>query len=352
VVLATHAVVRRASPARLTGLSVLALLAATTKHAGVAVAVAAAITVALLADGDRRARVLRFVAVVLPAVVFEILWLQRGDARGIHFHPPGMEDLREVGVWTGGWFGTGAATSLRVLGIAVALGVVAVAAWSAYGRDLPPPRRALTVSLGLIAVLAAVTVVLTRTFIEAPVAFNGRNLYVVQAAVLLLAGSARVHAPGRRPVVAGVVLGTIALVAVWPWAAREGWRYGLAGAGTTSHQVTDPLPGIGQWPVSPVAARLPADATLVSDYPENLWLEVGRAAIQLPPVRDIVAGEDDDRIVDHLRELAALPQPAYLVLYQCRNDGKLFPTVDRVARVVALERTYRDDAGACIYRIG
>jgi hypothetical protein len=289
---------------------------------------------------------------VLPALVFEILWLQRGDARGIHFHPPGVEDLRELGVWTGGWFGTGAATSLRVLGIAVALGVVAVAAWSAYGRDLSPPRRALTVSLGLVGVLAAVTVVLTRTFVEAPVAFNGRNLYVVQVAVLLLAGSVRVASPGYRPVVAGVLLSAIALLAVWPWAAREGWRYGLAGAASTAHAATDPLPAIGQWPVSPVAARLPEGATLVSDYPENLWLEVGRSAIQLPPVRDIVAGEDDDRVVAHLRELAALPRPAYLVLYQCRHDGKLFPTVDRIERVVALERTYRDDAGACIYRIG
>ena len=356
VVLATHAVVRRPSPARLAALSALALVAATTKHAGVAIALAAAITVALLTSGEVRARLLRFAAVVLPAVVFEVVWLQRGDARGFHFHPPGVADLREVGVWTGGWFGTGAPTSLRVLAIALAIGLVALAAWSAIGRDLPPARRALTVSLGLSAVLAAATVVLARTFVEAPVAFNGRNLYAVQVAVLLLAGSVRVAAPSSRPVVARAivwcVLGAVGLLAIWPWAAREAWRYSLAGATSTLHSVDHPLPGLGQWPVSPVAARLPDDATLVSDFPENLWLEVDRAAIQLPPKRDIVADANDDRIAEHLRELAGLPTPAYLVLYLCHGDGGLFPTVAEVKRYVELERIYRDELGGCIYRIG
>ena len=356
VVLATYTVVRRTSPARLAALSALALVAATTKHAGVAVALAAAVTVALLTAGSVRTRMLRFAVVVLPAVVFEVVWLQRGDARGFHFHPPGVDDVRAVAVWIGGWFGTGAPTSLRVLAIALALAMVALAAWSAIGRDLPPDRRALTVSLGLSAVLAAVTVVLARTFVEAPVAFNGRNLYAVQVAVVLLAGSVRIAAPSWRPVVAPVVavwcvLGAVGVLAIWPWAAREAWRYSLAGATSTYHSVSDPLPGLGQWPVSPVAARLPRDATLVSDFPENLWLEVDRAAIQLPPVRDIVADTDDHRIADHLRELASVPAPAYLVLYQCHGDGRLFPTVDRVKRYVDLERIYRDDLGGCIYRI-
>jgi len=351
VVLATQMVVRRASPGRIAALAALALVAATTKHAGVAVAVAAAVTVALLSAGELRSRLLRGLVVTLPAVLFELLWLQRGDARGIHFHPPGVDDVRELGVWTGGWFGTGAPTTLRVLGIALALGVVALAVWSAIGRDLPPERRALTWSLGLVAVLAAVVVLLTRTFIEAPVAFNGRNLYAVQVAVLLLAGSVRVTAPGWRPAVAWCVLGGVALLAVWPWAAREAWRYGPAGATSTYHFVDDPLPGLGEWPVSRVAARLPADATLVSDHPENLWLEVDRPAIQLPPKRDIVADADDEAITEHLRELARIPSPAFLVLYQCEHDGKLFPTVAEIEGLVALERVHRDDAGGCIYRI-
>jgi hypothetical protein len=353
VVLATHVVVERVTPARLALLTLLALAAATTKHAGVAVAVAAALTVALLTAGSLWARLTRLAVVAVPAVVFEVLWLQRGDARSLHVHPPGDVDVRALAQWTGGWFGTGAPSGLRPLAIVLAVALFAIAAWSAFGHDLPPARRALTISLGLSAVGVAFVVVLTRTFVEAPVAFNGRNLYAVQAAVLLLVGSVRVGVPASRPVVVWSVAGVgaaVALLAVWPWASRDAWQYSFAGPTSTVHWVTDPIPSRRTWPVSPVAARLPHDASLVSDYPENLWFDVGRGAIQLPPKRDIVADTDDDEFAAHLREVGRLPAPRYLVLYDCRGNGALFPTVDEIRAEVPITRVYRDDT-SCIFRV-
>jgi hypothetical protein len=144
-----------------------------------------------------------------------------------------------------------------------------------------------------------------------------------------------------------------ALLAVWPWASRDGWRFAATtGHTTTVGAVSVGFPRLAVLPASRVARTLPPRALIVSDFPENVWLQTGRPAIQLPGRRDITADADNPRLDAELEELArVMARGGYLVRYQCPGDGDVFPTNADLERFLRFTAVFADDR-SCVLRVG
>jgi hypothetical protein len=306
----------------------------------------------MLVPGTWVQRAVRAAALSVPAVLLELVWLLRGEARGVHFHGPGLFDLRNVAAWSGGWFGTGAATSLRPLALVAAAAVVALAVWSAVGRGLPPPRRVMTVGLGLSAAFVGLTVLFTRAVLDALVTFNWRHMLPAQVAIVVLVGAVRINLCSWARTAAYAALCGLAVFAIWPWAARDAWNFGLGGStSSTVHAVDHLFPAVVERPASRLAASYPKHTVVVSDFPENLWLQTGRGAIQLPAKRNINADTANDDYRSEMRDLAGVAGGGLLVMYACPGDGAVFPTVREITRYVKLTPVFARQ-GSCVFRVG
>ncbi len=90
-----------------------------------------------------------------------------------------------------------------------------------------------------------------------------------------------------------------------------------------------------------------------ADFPENVWRQTGRGAIQLPSKRIITEACDNPDFDGELRELASvLGDRGYVVLYECSaGRGEVFPSGSELERRLPLEQVYEGD-GSCVYRVG
>ena len=327
-VLALHHLVERPTPWRYALVAALGVVAVSARYPGVAVAAAAGTTLAVVMPGSIARRLLRGAIVAAPGAVFGAFWLLRGDARGLVSHLPGSVDLSTIAGTFGGWFGTGQATALRHVALAAALVLLAAAIWTAFGRGLPPSRRALTVGLGLTGFFVFLTVLFSRSFVDALVNFGYRHLLPVQIAVVLLVAAFRLPVTSGRWLRIGVygAILVAALVAIWPWSARGAWRFAVPGRLTTIGAVRDGFPFPPEDPAARVVSSLPEGSAIASDFPENVWLRTDRPVIQIPSRWDITADRANPDFDEEMRELErVMGNGGYVVLYGCHARKRPLP---------------------------
>jgi hypothetical protein len=352
-ILALYSLVERPTPWRYALVATLAFVAVSAKYAGAAVAVAAGVTVAIVLAGSVGRRLVRGAIVAAPGLLFALLWLRRGDARGLVTHLPNDVDLSTIAGTFGGWFGSGHATALRHVALAVVVLLVAAAIWTAFGRGLPPSRRALTISLGLTGVLVLVIVAFSRSFVDALVGFNHRQLLPVQVVVVLLVASFRLPASASRwlRVAAYGGIAVAAVVAIWPWSPRGGWVFLVQNRLTTIGALSDGVPAQSPDPAARFVRTLPERSVIASDFPENIWLRTGRGAVQLPGRQDIEADRANPDVDEQLHQLAGvLRGGGYLVLYTCRDEGEVFPTRTQLERLMPMQQVFGHGA-TCVFRV-
>ena len=357
-VLALYHLVERPTAWRYTLVATLGVVAVSARYPGVAVATAAGTTLAVVMHGSIARRLLHGAIVAAPGVVFGALWLQRGDARGLVSHLPGSVDLSTIAGTFGGWFGTGEATTPRHVALAAALLLLAAAIWTAFGRGLPPSRRALTVGLGLTGFFVFLTVLFSRSFVDALVNFGYRHLLPVQIAVVLLVAAFRLPVASGRWLRVGVygAIAVAALVAIWPWSARGAWRFAVPGRLTTFGAVREGFPFPPDDPAAGVVRALPGSSVVASDFPENVWLRADRPVIQIPSRWDITADRANPDFDEQMRELErVMGNGGYLVLYGCHAGSDLFPARfpirAELERRLSLEPVFEGE-DSCVFRVG
>jgi hypothetical protein len=352
-VLALHSLVVRPTPWRYALVSLFAFVATSSKYSGVAAAVAAGGTVALVMSGSIGRRLLRAAVVAAPSLVFGALWLQRGDARGLESHLPDHVDLSTIAGTFGGWFGSGHATTMRHVALAAVVLLVVAAIWTAIGRGLPPECRALTVSLGLVGFLVFAIVLFSRSFVDALVSFGHRQFLPVEIVVVLLVAAFKVPSGSHewlRVSTYGAIVAA-ALFAIWPFSPRGHWVFGVPGQLTTVGALRHGFPAVEDDHASRIVASLPRGAVIASDFPENVWLHTGRGAIQIPAKQIITADRPNTELDHDLQQLRqVLEHGGYVVLYEC-DSGGLFPTRAELEQRFSLETVFHD-GGSCVLRVG
>jgi len=361
VLLDRHLTCRRRANAA--ALVVVAAAAPLTRYAGIAVPVAVALS--LVIAGQGRTRRWRDAALLGGgALVPLIMWVTlsghgvgRGSA-GLLWHPPDALEIHQGLAVVAGWLhitGPRAWQIGAVLVCAVSVVVVVTFARGVRGRrsgaPTGPSSADLAVARGRLAGVAATmsisylfAVIASRLFVDAAIPFDARlllPLHLMAAIGLPLAALAIGAASVRRGAL--VVAGLVALLTV-----RDGVEAMTAFPDANAGYLG------ARWRRSAgieAIRGLPSDTLVVTNAPDPVWLQTGRASLFLPLRTDLYADRPNGLYVRQLHALeAAVDHRTAVIVFFRRPTRGTRRHLDRRVLTTLDFRFDRRLADASVYR--
>jgi len=269
----------------------------------VGVAVGASLALAVLAVPATRGRRFRSSFAMLlagPAAVLAWTVMRRvvwgaGPVKSLAWHPPGTRRVGGVVDVAAGWFGMqqGVADWVRVaVVLAVAVSVTVVVAVPGVRRKLlgdrldDPARLGTALSLAAFVWAYPTVVLLSVTLVDKNVPLDQRLLGPAGVVLFALVGGVVVVAVAHlRPAQAVWLPASVA--ALFALAVALAGTSGLADvAGAHRDAVDNALRRAAQSPVG----KLPAADVVFSNRPGDLYVDVGRPSLLLPPMVNLATG--------------------------------------------------------------
>lgn len=279
----------------------LVVLATLVRFVGVAAGAALAVAVAL-APSARGRRLRPAATALLAGPMAALVWMLgrnvlwgAGPSKSLGWHPPGTRRAGGLVDVAAGWFGMqpGVADWLRVLVVLAVAVLVAVVVSvpgvrrTVLGRQLEAPGR-----LGVATAMAAfvwvypLVVVASVTFVDVNVPLDQRVLGPAGVVLSVLLGSLVVAAaahrwPAQVAWLPASVAATLALVVALA---------GTSGLVDVQRAHTAAVDNARRRAAQSPVAKLPAADVVFSNRPGDLYVDVGRPSLLLPPMVDLATG--------------------------------------------------------------